>query len=47
MYIEKRDMYMRREKMKQSSKMKREARTCTEEGEIECNLFEWLSVSSL
>lgn len=40
------DMDMKK-KMKQTFKMKREARTSSEEGEIECSLFEWLLDSSL
>lgn len=36
-----------KKKMKQTFKMKREARTSSEQGEIECSLFEWLLDSSL
>ena len=41
------DMYMKKEKWKRHFGMKREARTSSEEGEIECSLFEWLSDSRL
>lgn len=39
------DMYMK--KKNETSKLKRQARTGSEEGEIECSLFQWLSDWSL
>lgn len=38
-------MYMK--KKNETETVKREARTSSEEGEIECSLFEWLSDLSL
>lgn len=41
------EIRLKRRKIKQTSKRKREPRTGSEEGEIECSLFEWLSDLSL
>lgn len=41
------EIHLKRRKIEQTSKQKREPRTGSEEGEIECSLFEWLSDLSL